>query len=148
MCEKGRWQNIRQIAMTTSKIKIASFRCTQLDPLRKGQLGHILTVIPDVGEWFCWCRLRREKLAEHLMDELEPCCPGAAVHIVIWLLTSSSFLPDSLDSNPLHEGTHLSGEISLSALAAKNLSSVQQSILISVSRQHRNHSLRNIKPQT
>lgn len=29
------------------------------------------------------------------------------------------FLPDSLDSNPLHEGTYLAGEISLSALLAK-----------------------------
>lgn len=52
-------------------------------------------------------------------SEPEPCCLGAAVHTVIWLLTSSTFCQTALTAIPLHEGAHLSGEISISVLVAK-----------------------------
>lgn len=42
-------------------------------------------------EGWCWCRPCGDELAVQLMDEPGPRCLGAAVHIVIWLLTSSTF---------------------------------------------------------
>lgn len=54
-------------------------------------------------------RLRGHELAARLMDELEPCCLGAAVHIVIWLLTSSTFCQTVLTAILFVEGTRLSG---------------------------------------
>lgn len=86
--------------------------------------SHICAIRPDEEERFSWCRLCGDVLAVQLMDELEPCClPGSScayTHLAPHLIYS---LPDSLDSNPLHEGTHLSGEINLSALQGKTFES-------------------------
>lgn len=60
-----------------------------------------------------------DELAVQLMDELEPCCLGAAVHIVIWLLTSSTFYQTVLTLILFTRGTDLSREIHLSVLQAK-----------------------------
>lgn len=60
-----------------------------------------------------------DELAVQLMDELELCCLGAAVHIVIWLLTSSTFCQTVLTLILFTRGTDLSREIHLSVLQAK-----------------------------
>lgn len=65
-------------------------------------------------DWFSWGWV--SSAADGWAGVLLPGSSCAYSHLAPHLI---HFLPDGLDSNPLHEGTHLSGEINLSVMLAK-----------------------------
>lgn len=81
-------------------------------PVQKNAIQYTKTHFssnPRCEDWFSWCRLCEEELAVQLMDGHGALLPASSCTYCHLAPHFMYFLPDSLDSKPLHEGTYLSG---------------------------------------